>query len=136
MSRRFVKARRAAASRGMTLLEIMVVIVIIGLISSITAVAVMNQLVEARIKTTKMGIESCEQALKLYALRHGRYPDTSQGLAILVAERFVPKAPADAWGHELLYVRDGEGYTLTSYGADGAAGGTGADEDIVVPGGR
>ena len=40
----------------------------------------MDALKDARVKTTRESIRGWESALKLYALRHGRYPDTAQGL--------------------------------------------------------
>ncbi|MBI5545817.1 MAG: type II secretion system protein GspG [Deltaproteobacteria bacterium] len=127
---RIVPNRRRGA-QGFSLLELMVVITIVGLIASVTTVAVMNALVEARIKTTHETLRGCDDGLKLYALRHGRFPDTAQGLASLVAEKVLPKQPVDGWGREVLYTADKDGYALTSFGDDGAPGGEDAAADIV-----
>lgn len=72
------------------------------------------------------------------SLRHGRSPDTAQGLKSLVAERFVGggKMPLDGWGAEFTYVGERDHYAITSYGEDGAPGGDAYAADIAVEGGR
>jgi general secretion pathway protein G len=122
--------RRARHPEGMTLLEIMVVLVIIGLVASVTAVSVFGVLVDAKIKITREAMGQAETGLMLYRLRHGRFPDTSQGLKIIVDEKIMPKLPQDGWGRELRYTLESGRYTLTSYAEDEAPGGTGAAEDI------
>jgi general secretion pathway protein G len=109
----------------------MVVIVIIGLVSTITSVAVFDVYRDAQVKTTKVGIRECESALKLYLLRHGKYPETAQGLKVLREEKLIEAMPHDGWRHELVYRLEGSAYTVLSYGADGAPGGTGYDADIT-----
>lgn len=37
----------------------------------------------------------------------------------------------DAWGHPLQYTVDGDTYTITSFGRDGAPGGVGLDADLT-----
>lgn len=132
------QSRKRKHARGFTLLEIMVTITIIGLVAGVVAVGVMDALKQARVDVTKQSIVECESALKLYALRHGRYPDTAQGLKSLVAERFVGggKMPLDGWGAEFAYVGERDHYTITSYGEDGVPGGDAYAADISVEGGR
>ena len=132
------RSRKRSQPRGFTLLEIMVVIVIIGLISSVAAVGVFGALREARVKTTKSSMVGIETALKLYSLKHGRYPSTEQGLKALTAERFLekPEMTKDGFGNELSYVGERDHYTVTSYGDDGQQGGEEAAADLVVEGGR
>jgi general secretion pathway protein G len=120
-----------AAARGMTLLEIMVVITIIGVVMAAVGVAVIPLLDTARADTTKNTIMTVETGLKLYYTRHGKYPDTGQGLAILVSEHMVDKMPKDGWGNDLVYLNEGGKYKIISYGADGAPGGDGKDADIT-----
>jgi len=50
-----VSVRHKRASSGMTLIEIMVVIAILGLLASLVAVSVMHQFKTAKIKTAKLG---------------------------------------------------------------------------------
>ncbi len=120
-----------AAMRGMTLLEIMVVITIIGVVMGTVAVAVIPQLNKAKIDSTKNSIRGgIEPALKLYYTRHGKYPETGSGLQVLVSERMLDKVPKDGWSNDFVYLNEGSKYKIVSYGADGAPGGSEDDADI------
>ncbi len=71
-------------SRGFTLIEIMVVILIIGVLAALIVPKVMSRPDEARITAAKQDIATITQALNLYKLDNGHYPTTEQGLAALV----------------------------------------------------
>jgi general secretion pathway protein G len=116
----------------------MVVIVIIGLVTGITSVAVMDALRDARLKATQQSMIGLEEALKLYSVKHGRYPGTDLGLKVLVAEHLLDKSKmlADSWGNDFAYLGEKDHYTITSYGDDGQPGGEGAAADLVVEGGH
>ena len=133
-------------SRGFTLIEIRVVVVIIGLLSALVGPRLMGQSDEAKRKTTQTQIAQLEQVLGLYYLDNGFYPTTSQGLEALVKEPTMPpeplnykkggymkKVPKDAWGREFVYTAPGEhgDFDILSYGADGQEGGSGANADIT-----
>jgi general secretion pathway protein G len=120
-----------AAARGMTLLEIMVVITIIGVVMATVTVAVLPQLDRAKIDTTMNSMRGVQGALKLYYARHGKYPDTSQGMQILLTEKFLDQPPKDAWGNDFVYTAEGTNYKIISYGSDGQPGGDGAAADIT-----
>ena len=131
--RRFSRKRRAvrrATARGMTLIEIMVVITIIGLIAAAVTVAVIPQLQKAQVDRTVLDIKSVEGALKLYYARKGNYPDTATGLKALVDMQILDKMPQDAWNHDYVYVLERGKPVITSYGRDGVPGGEGPDADI------
>src|SRR5215470_11192254 len=70
--------------RGFTLVEILVVITIIGLIMALVGPRVINYLGESKVKAAKIQIESFGNALDLFYLDAGRYPNTSEGLRALV----------------------------------------------------
>ena len=60
---------------------------------------------------------------------NGAWPDSLKALVDNKLEEAVPK---DGWGREFAYqLSDENGYELTSWGADGKAGGDGGDRDIV-----
>lgn len=128
MRRRSWKHRGAA--RGMTLIEIMVVITIIGLIAAAVTVAVIPQLQKAQVDRTVLDIKSIESSLKLYYARKGNYPDTAIGLKGLVDLQILDKMPQDAWNHDYVYVLERGKPIITSYGRDGVPGGEGPDADI------
>lgn len=130
LSNLFRRARTARkTARGMTLLEIMVVITIIGVVMGIVAVAVIPQLDNARVDATKSSIGVVMNSLKGYYLRHGKYPDSGAGLQILVNEGFV-ESIKDGFGNDMVYTNEGGKPVVTSYGKDGSPGGDGADADI------
>ncbi len=121
-----------AGTSGMTLLEIMVVMVILGMIASLVGVAVMDQLEEAKMKDAKIQIQSFAQALDLYKLDFGSYPSTSEGLNILSSppnnkKPYMNNIPKDPWGRDFVYIYPGthnsSSYDVESYGPDGNDGG-------------
>jgi general secretion pathway protein G len=138
-STRFLKAR------GLTLIEVMVVIVILGILAALIVPSVINRPDDARAVAAKQDISTINQALKLYRLDNQRYPTTEQGLQALVAPPAAPppapnwktggyleRLPKDPWGNPYLYLNPGARGEIDvfSYGADGVQGGTGRDADI------
>lgn len=128
MKRQF-KGRRAP--RGMTLIEIMVVLVILGLIASAVVIAVFPQLQKARVDRTTLDIGNIDSGLKLYNARKGKFPDTATGLKALVDMEILDKMPKDAWGNDYVYTLESGRPVVTSYGADGVPGGEGSNADIT-----
>jgi general secretion pathway protein G len=124
------------AQRGMTLIEIMVVVAILGMIASVVGVAVMGQFSQARRETATLDIKGFDDGLRLYKIKHGKYPSSSEGLAILYSEGLLGGTPKkDPWGNEYVYVSPGnkhaDSYDIMSYAADGKPGGDGDDADIT-----
>jgi general secretion pathway protein G len=125
------KARRARRRRrGMTLIEIMVVITILGLIAAAVGVAVIPKLGEAKQDRARLDIKSIESALKLYYAKKGNYPDTALGLKALVDTQNLEKLPMDPWDREYVYLNEAGKPVLRSYGRDGSPGGDGEDADV------
>jgi general secretion pathway protein G len=124
------RKRRSRLARGMTLIEIMVVITILGLIAAAVAIAVIPRLEEAKHDRAVLDIKSIESALKLYYARKGNYPDTATGLKALVDTQVLETMPKDPWNNTYLYMLEGGKPVIISYGRDGAPGGSGPDADI------
>ncbi len=134
--------------RGLTLIEILVVIIVLGLIAGLVAPQIIGRVSEARSATARTQIELLGVALDNYRLDNGRYPTTDQGLAAL---RTRPTAdpppsnwrgpylrkevPTDPWNRPYIYRSPGsenpQGYDLLTLGADGVPGGEGEDADIT-----
>ena len=140
-----VLSPRKRPSRGFTLIEIMVVVVIIGVLGALIVPKLMGRTDEARIVAAKQDIATLMQALKLYRLDNQRYPSTEQGLQALIekpvvgptpngwkAGGYVEKLPKDPWGNPYQMLSPGVKGEIDvfSYGADGQPGGTGNDADI------
>ena len=131
--------------RGFSFIEVMVVVIIIGLLSSIVGVYLFDSAEQAKINATKTQIKGLETALDLYRLHNSRYPSSEQGLAALIEKPevgLIPKnwngpyirgnnIPEDGWGTAYRYLSaNGKTYEIISLGADGADGGADMDADI------
>jgi general secretion pathway protein G len=129
--------------RGFTLIEIMVVVVIIALMSTVVIVSTAGRVDEAKIAKVKQDMHSLDTMLTLYRLDNNRYPTTEQGLDALVHKPADPnvtnwkeggygKVAKDPWKRPYLYQSPGEhgDYDLMSLGADGEPGGEKSDADI------
>jgi len=117
------KKQQRRRNRGMTLIEIMVVITILGLIAAAVGVAVIPQLNQARIDRAKLDIRNIQNAMKLYYTKKGSYPDTATGLRGLVEMQALESIPRDPWNNEYTYLKEGNNPVITSYGPDGTSGG-------------
>jgi general secretion pathway protein G len=124
------KKQQRRRNRGMTLIEIMVVITILGLIAAAVGVAVIPQLNRARRDRAELDIKSIQNALKLYYTKKGNYPDTGTGLKGLVDMQALEQLPKDPWNNDYVYMNEGGKPVIISYGADGTTGGDGDDADI------
>ena len=121
-------ANRRIAHRGFTLIEILVVIVILGILSTIVVVRTSKYSEQARIQATRATIASIVAAVGSYEMQIGRYPPD---LADLVKEGdanwpgpFLETSdvPRDAWGNPFDYTIPGKRVRITSPGPDGVLG--------------
>ncbi len=129
-------------SRGFTLIEVMVVVVILAILATIVVPKIMDRPDDARIAKAKQDIRAIESALQLYKLDNLTYPTTDQGLEALVKPPanaknwrqggYLDRLPIDPWNNPYQYLSPGQHGTFDVYslGADGQPGGTGADADI------
>jgi len=125
----------------MTLIEILVVLVILGLIATAVAVNVVGSAEKARVDRAKTDVQRiASDGVDAFKVMRGRYPSTEEGLKLLIDERFL-KANSkegkllDPWQREYVYLYPGQahpdGFDVKSYGADGQPGGDGENADIV-----
>jgi general secretion pathway protein G len=138
-----VPAARRAAERGMTLIEILVVLVILGLIATAVAVNVVGQAEKARVDRAKTDVQRiASDGVEAFKVMRGRYPTTEEGLKILIDEKFLKSNSKegkllDPWQREYVYLYPGQthpdAFDVKSYGADGQPGGEGENADVVNP---
>ncbi|MGD2117891.1 MAG: type II secretion system major pseudopilin GspG [Chromatiales bacterium] len=140
-----MQSQSSKYSKGFTLIEIMVVVVILSILAAVVVPKIMSRPEEARIARAKQDIRAMGSALDLYRLDNYSYPTTEQGLAALVerpadlpeganwkAGGYLDRLPKDPWGAEYLYLQPGSHgeYDLYTYGVDGVAGGDDDGADI------
>jgi len=127
----------------MTLIEILVVLVLIGIVMGIVGSNFIGKGEEAKRKAAKIEINQIGQTLDLYKLETGKYPTTQEGLqALITAPSGVnnwngpywkkESLPKDPWNNEYKYASPGQhgAYDIISLGADGREGGEGPNKDI------
>jgi general secretion pathway protein G len=133
-----------AASRGFTLLEMLVVLVIIGLLAGLVGPQLMGRVDTSRQTTAETQSRMLKSALDTMRLDIGRYPTKDEGLVMLVKapddERISRKwrgpylsedLPADPWGNPYQFEPlTGNSVALYSLGADGEAGGEDINADV------
>jgi len=144
---RFAKYRNTASEAGFTLIELLVVLVIIGILAGYIGPKIMGHPEEAKRTKATLQIQGIDTALKMYKLDNGMYPSTEQGLQALVEPPAIGRLPAkwrdggylekgkiplDPWGNDFVYLSPGLNgdFDLSSYSADGEAGGEGDAKDI------
>ena len=130
ITRSRILTRRRRAARGMTLIEIIVVITILSLLMAAVGIAVIPQLDQAKVDRARLDIANINNALKTYYAKKGNYPDTGAGLKAVVDAQILEKMPTDPWDHEYQYLLEGGKPVIKSYGKDGSEGGTDSDADI------
>jgi len=137
-------AARRRRQRGITLVELLIVMVIIGLLATLGFTKLFPKVGEAKIKIASAQMAMLGTALDMYRLDVGLYPSTDQGLNALVAQpdgvpgwkgSYLRKkdVPKDPWGHDYHYRSPGEDdrdYDLESYGLDDKPGGSGESADV------
>ena len=131
--------------RGFSFIEVMVVIIILGILSSIVAVYRFDTAEKAKTDASKTQFRGLETALDLYRLHNSRYPSSEQGLKALLEKPevgLIPKnwngpylrgnnLPEDGWDSPFRYISEnGNEFEIISLGADGIDGGVDLDADI------
>lgn len=129
---------------GYSLVEVLVVI---GIIASITVSTLLNARDKARQGATIADMRTFASALEAYSVDYTVPPDTAAfpDVALLLSPYQNTTVPVnDHWGHVYGYERGADGaYSLVSFGKDGADGAEITpdtlrefDRDIVVSNGR
>lgn len=132
--------------RGLTLLEMLVVLAIIALVIGLGAPRLIENFGRAKSQAAEAALASLKGAVQLYYVDTGRHPSEAEGLAALMA---APAGVADwrgpyvdgeedltdPWGRPMLYRAPGGGgspFDLLTLGRDGQPGGSGEDSDISL----
>ena len=132
-------------SRGFTLIELMIAVVIIGILAAIIAPNVIGRLHDAKVSAAKQDVATLAQSLAMYKLDNGRFPTGEQGLKALVEKPvsapqpnnwrsggYIARLPNDPWGNPYQFTNPGlhGDIDVFSMGADAKPGGEGEGADI------
>ena len=121
------RTRRGGASPGMTLVEIMIVVIIMALIATGVAFAVIPMLGEARGTQTSTDMRVVQGAVTLYMVHHGSCPGS---VGDLVDDGRLSRSArtTDAWNNEFQIICEGETEPIVISG--GPDGQVGTEDDI------
>jgi len=138
------RKKRRPAEAGVTLIEMLVVVTIIGLFVALVGPSLWKRTDTARITAARAQMAHFMTALGSYKLDTGLFPTTEQGLQAL---RVKPEGvnqwagpymdqeiPKDPWEHDYVYKYPGEhgdSPDIICLGGDGQPGGEGLNADIV-----
>ena len=128
--------------RGFTLLEMMVVIVILGILASLTIPSLMGNKEKADRQKAVSDIATLENALDMYRMDNSRFPSNEQGVEALAKkpelapvprnypeDGYIRRLPKDPWGNNYQIRNPGEHGRIDVF-SQGPDGETGTADDI------
>jgi general secretion pathway protein G len=137
--RKFSTLKTISNSRGMTLIEIVIVVAILASLMAVLGTTVNKRFQKAKVDQAKIQIGEISKALDMYYTDCLSYPQSLESLLSNTGSScsnwgptpYIKKnALKDPWGVEFIYELQGSTYVLTSLGADKREGGEANDADI------
>jgi general secretion pathway protein G len=131
------------SQRGLTLVEIIFVLIILSVLIGVLLPGLTGGADKARVQLTKIKLQKLQSYLGQYQLQYNLFPSSLGGITgcdektggtcVPIAKEEEVK---DAWGTPFVYSAEGNAraYSLKSLGSDAKEGGTAAAGDIVVQG--
>ena len=128
--------------KAFSLLELLVVILILGILAAFVAPNLIGAGEKAKRDLVCTQMSSVAQALKMFKLDNGSYPETEEGLQALMknpdpdkypnysTQPYLEKLPKDSWRNPFTYIKKDNTFDLISFGADRKEGGEGEAADI------
>ena len=132
--------QQTARQAGMSIIEILIVIALIGTVMAIMVTNLTGRQDEAMKQAAELSMGQLESSLQMYKIDNYRYPTTEQGLGALVSKPsgarrwrgpYTEKNKLqDPWGNEFSYESDGKTFKIISPGIDGTVGN---EDDVTYP---
>ena len=139
-------ARETTAKKAFSLLELLVVILILGILAAAVVPKVVGAGDKAKVDLVCVNMKGAANALKMFKLDNGMYPETEEGFQALqsnpdsdkysnyASSAYLENLPKDSWGAKMVYIKTGNAFDILSYGADKREGGTDEYSDIKYSG--
>lgn len=132
--------------KAFSLLELLVVILILGILAAAVVPRVVGAGDKAKVDLVCVNMKGAANALKMFKLDNGMYPETEEGFEALISNPdsdkysnytsagYLENIPKDSWGSKMIYIKTGNAFDIISYGADKREGGTDEYSDIKYSG--
>ncbi len=130
----------AHGERGMSLIEIIIVVALLGTLMAYMVSNLIGQSEEAKKDQTKLAMGVIQQSLQMYRIHNNKYPGSDQGLKALLdnpgdskswrGPYIEPNKLKDPWGNDFGYESDGRQFKIISGGPDAQVG---SGDDITYP---
>jgi general secretion pathway protein G len=123
--------------KAFSLIEIMIVIIILGIMTTLIMPNLLDKGDKAKEDLVCVQMQNIAQSLDMFRVDNGSYPSTSNGLKALVKnpdeEKYPSYAkngyfkngviPKDSWKRAFIYVLNDDKFEIISLGVDGKEGG-------------
>ncbi len=133
--------KRINSESGLTLIEIMVVLIIIGVMVSTFGKKLFGAGDKMKAQLAQTQLQTLKSYIEQYNLRYNNIPNTIRDLSSCTeatGQGCIPIANEeellDPWGVEFQYSRNGNRYQIKTMGADSTAGGDGVNFDTFIEG--
>ncbi|MCB0338985.1 MAG: type II secretion system protein GspG [Bdellovibrionales bacterium] len=129
--------------RGLTLVEIIVVLIIISVLMSIIGGKIFKAGESAKADANVIKMEKLKNSIEEFRMRNNKIPSSLEALVKGepgMGDSFRPVAEendlVDVWGSQYRYYleNNGRSYRIQTLGADGIEGGSGVDFDQAISG--
>jgi len=140
------KTLKTTSKNAFSLLELLVVILILGILAAAVVPRVVGAGDKAKRDLVCVNMKSAANALDMFKLDNGIYPETEEGFEALQTNpdsdkypnyssaAYLKDVPKDSWRTKMVYIKTGNTFDIISYGADRREGGTDESADIKFTG--
>lgn len=142
LSLRVSNKRNELGEKGLTLVELIAVILLVGVLMGVVAKNIFGNSDAAMAQANVLKMNQIKSSLQTYKLQFNKYPDSLNCLIKACSEAqgklFTPLADEkdlqDVWGTAFNYKTEngGRSFMIQTLGEDGKAGGEGAASDVTV----